>query len=76
MTPKLFESIKSIIKDISTENNLSYDCQDLSGNLAEFNSDTLEGTSDCPEGQRKCSMVPFQGECCDVGSCIRGTCTA
>ena len=68
MTPKLFNSIKSVIKDISTENDLSYDCQDLSGNLAEFGTETeLSAEDDCPSGTTMC-----RGVCCDY--CIRGTC--
>ena len=68
MTPKLFNSIKSVIKDISTENDLSYDCQDLSGNLTEFGTEAeLSAEDDCPSGTTMC-----RGVCCDY--CIRGTC--
>lgn len=69
MTPELFNSIQSVIKDISNENDLNYDCQDLSGNLAEFGSDTgeISASDDCPSGTTMC-----MGVCCDF--CIRGTC--
>ena len=73
MKPKLFNSIKSVIKDISTENDLSYDCQDLSGNLGEFGTETELGAEDkCPPGESLCPRYGLNKKCCD--GCITGTC--
>jgi len=73
MTPTLFDSIKSVIKNISNENDLKYDCQDLSGNLAEFSSDTAVAHADdsCPSGTTMCPRYG-DGKCCD--GCLKGTC--